>query len=74
MSLTRKTDVKSHLSARGRSGSGPFQPGTLSDATGISSTEISETEVDAIAFVEDFTGEHSPHSAEVASISKSAQE
>lgn len=63
MSQPRKIDVKNHLSARGRSGHGPFQPLSESNPTESLTAQLItaelEVEVNTAAFAEDFSGEHS---------------
>lgn len=44
MSLTGKSDVKNHLSARGRAGNGPFLFVRQSGVTGFSAAESAEIE------------------------------
>jgi hypothetical protein len=60
MSFTLKSDVKSHLSARGRARNHPFISPSQPDATGFSEAEPGESKADPPGFVEDFVGEHSP--------------
>ncbi len=66
MILTSKSDVKNHLSARGRSASGQFLPPGQPQATEFSAAELVEIKQDPTAFVEDFLEEHSPHGANIA--------
>ena len=60
MSSTTRSDVKNHLSARGRAGSGPFLAVIEPDATGFSAAESAENKTGPTCFVEDYIGEHSP--------------
>ncbi len=60
MSVTRKSDVKSHLSVLGRVGHSPILTVTLPEPTGPSAAEA-EVKSDPAAFTEDFIKEHSPH-------------
>jgi hypothetical protein len=57
MSLTRKSDVKNHLSARGRAGNGPFLSVSQPGATGFSAAESAEIKNDP-GPVENSTIEH----------------
>lgn len=59
MSLPRKSNVKSHLSARGRGGTGPFQPASESNAITAIEADVIEASVDTETFV-DFMAGHSP--------------
>ncbi len=59
MSITRKTDVKNHLSARWRGQNRPYLAVSQPDATGFSGTDQDAIKVQPSAFIEDFDGERS---------------
>jgi hypothetical protein len=61
MSSFRKSDVKNHLSARGRSASGTFLAANKLDAKGSSLAELAALKNDPTGFIEDFIGEHVGH-------------
>lgn len=63
MSFTRKSDVKNHLSARGRARNHPYVSPSQPDATGFSEAEPGEIQIEPSGFAEDFVGEHSPREA-----------
>ena len=58
MNPTRKSDVKNHLSARGRAGSGTFLAANRLETPGFSEAEAAELRNDPTGFAEDFIGEH----------------
>ena len=58
MSPFRNSDVKNHLSARGRSVSGTFLAANRLDVPGFSAAEAAALDKDPNGFVEDFFGEH----------------
>ncbi len=60
MSVTRKSDVKNHLSALGRVGHSPILTVTLPIAAGSAAPDA-EVKSDPAAFTEDFINEHAPH-------------
>ena len=57
----RKSNVKSHLSARGRAESGSFLAASKLNAPGFSTAEAVALKADPDGFVEDFIGEHVGH-------------
>jgi hypothetical protein len=59
MSLTRKSDVKNHLSPRFRTKIHLCPPESQPDATGFSVAEPDATEAKPSIFAEDFVAEHS---------------
>lgn len=61
MSLTKKSDVKNHLSARWRAGSRSHLTASQPNAAGFSGSEPGAVKADPSGFVEDFHGEHSSH-------------
>ena len=65
MILTSKSDVKNHLSARGRSASGQFLSPGQPPPTTFSAAELVEIKQDPTGFVQDFLGEHSPHGVSI---------
>lgn len=67
MSLTRKSDVKNHLSPRFRTKIHLCPPESQPDATGFSVAEPDATEAKLSIFAEDFVAEHSAPGAAAAS-------
>ena len=59
MSLTKKSDVKNHLSARHRREIHLYRPVSQPDATGFSLAEQGTIEPVLSDFTEDFVAEHS---------------
>jgi hypothetical protein len=55
---TRKSDVKNHLSARGRAATGTFVAANKLDIPGFTPVEEVELKKDPTGFVEDFIDEH----------------
>lgn len=59
MSITKKSDVKNHLSARHRTEIHLYRPVSQPDATGFSLAEPGTIEPVPSGFAEDFVAEHS---------------
>jgi len=57
----RKTDVKNHLSARGRAESGTFLAASKLNLPVFSAAETAALEADPTGFAEDYIGEHVAH-------------
>ena len=56
-----KSDVKNHLSARGRAASGSFLGANKHEIPVFSAAETAALEADPTGFAEDFIGEHVAH-------------
>jgi hypothetical protein len=59
MSLIKKRDVKKHFEARRRKSRFPTQPAVKPSSTGLPVAGPAQSEVNAVAFIDDFSREHS---------------
>jgi hypothetical protein len=70
MSITRKTDVKNHLSARPRTQNRSYRAANLLGLSNLSATSPAIT-ARISSFSEDFLGEHSPRRTSIVPVNDS---